>query len=181
MRRSSPWVGVLASAAFVTCFAAAMVLVSRAPADDPEPRHLSETLGLPIPYLGVAAVITAGAILDRPWTWAAAGLGLLPMAFISFAGLGLPLLIPATYLIVRGIRAVDRWPLVSVVLFPLIGFVLAGSFVALFVTQDPVSWANQHGSGTSSDHIAGHEAALSLALTTVALVLTFVPLPRRPA
>lgn len=177
-----PSAGALAAAAFVAGFAAVMVLVSRvAGADDAEPAHLSETFGLPIPYLGVAAVVSAGAVFDRPWAWVAAGIGLLPIAVISFAGLGLPLLVPAIYLVVRGLREIDRWPVVAVVLVPVLGLVLAGSFLALFVSQDPTSWTNAHGTGTSSDHIAGHEAALSLTLATIAILLTLIPLPHAAA
>jgi len=144
---------------------------------DPEPLRPSEPAGLAIPFAGVAAVVIAAARLGRPTGLIAAGAGLVPMTLVSFAGLGLLFVPVAIYLVVAGFRRLEHESWLMSALIPVVGFLLTGSFFALFATEDPISWSSANASGSSSDHITWHEAALSFALATAALALTALPRP----
>ena len=127
------------------------------------------SLGALIAAPGVLALL---ALRDRPVLLLPAGVALVPLAFLSLAGVTLPLLVPAAMLFVaygrRSTDASDR-PLVAftTTVFVFAGLVLAG--VVLFVRQDPRSYVTENGGGSTSDVITVVEALLSL--TTAAATI----------
>jgi hypothetical protein len=134
------------------------------------------------PVLGLAAlgalVAAPGALAllglrGRASLWLPAGLAAFPLAFVSFAGLTLPLLPLAVIFVMAWIRHPDSHAgsvVHSGVVTPLVVVLLLGAAVALFVSDDPASWTTSTGGGSTSDVITNEEALLSLACTTLALV-----------
>jgi len=143
--------------------------------------------------LALAAVLAAPGVLalmgraGRPALLVAAGVMLAPLAFLSFAGVLLPLLIPAVVLMVAGARRLGRdvattpcapvwvtiWALVAV---------LGAAVIALFAHQDPRSWSSATAEGSTSDVITFGESLLSLWLVALALTLGwYLAAPRRGA
>jgi hypothetical protein len=142
--------------------------------------------------LALAAVLAAPGVLAlmgrarRPSLLVVAGVLLMPLAFLSFAGVLLPLLIPAVLLLVAGVRRlgddavagtapsaplwVTIWALVAV---------LGTAVVALFAHQDPRSWSSATAEGSTSDIITFGESLLSLWLVALALTLGwYLAVPR---
>ena len=110
---------------------------------------------------------------DRPWLLTAAGTALVPLSFVSFAGVTFPLVIPAGVFLVYGAKGRSRWrPAgVAVALASATGIVAA--LALLFVHQDPANWQTATSSGSTSDIVTTRESSLSLAV--VALVLALAP------
>jgi hypothetical protein len=101
----------------------------------------------------------------------ACGVALIPRVVLSFSLLFFPLLWPATALIVTAARE-PRCPRHGLVRHLAAGSVLVvlliAPVIALFVTQDPVTYSLDNGSGSTSDTIAIHESVLSLSLSALA-------------
>ena len=112
-------------------------------------------------------------LVDRAALWLPVGLAAFPLAFLSFAGLTLPLLPLAVIFVVAWVRhpGSHRAPVVHLgAVAPLVVILLLGAAVALFVSEDPASWTTATGGGSTSDVITDREALLSLACTVLALV-----------
>jgi hypothetical protein len=130
--------------------------------------------------LALVAVLAAPGVLallgraGRPCLLVVAGVALAPLSFLSFAGVLLPLLIPAGYLIVAGARRLGVGPgpcaPVWVTLWAVF-VVLGAAVVALFAHQDPRSWTSATAEGSTSDVITFGESLLSLWLVALALTL----------
>lgn len=133
------------------------------------------------PLLGFAALgalVAAPGLLallglrDRAGLWLPAGLAAFPLAFLSFAGLTLPLLPLAVIFVVAWVRhpgphAGSR--VHPAVVTPVLVSLLLGAAAALFISDDPASWTTATGGGSTSDVITNGEALLSLTCTTLAL------------
>ena len=98
---------------------------------------------------------------------------LTPLAFLSLAGVLLPLLIPGVLFWWALVTRWDRLPCgllrgaTSVVL--VVALVVSGG-VALFVHEDPRSYETATGGGGTSDVVTGTEALISLGLVASAVV-----------
>jgi hypothetical protein len=123
---------------------------------------------------------------DRPSLLVTAGVALLPVSMISFAGLALPVLIPAVVLLVAGARRSDARPdrpcaptaVTTLVVLTLV--VVAG--LALFAHDDPRSWQHGEVSGSTSDVVTVAESLLSLGLGSLAICAAWylaTPVTRR--
>ena len=139
-------------------------------------------LGAVIAAPGVLALMGLG---DRPQLWLAAGIAALPLAFLSFAGLALPLAPVAlilTYAWARHGVLDGARPLVPPgVLVPLLVLLQLAAAAALFLSDDPASWTTADGGGSTSDVITNGEGTLSLAITTALLVAGWLlSTPRQP-
>jgi hypothetical protein len=119
---------------------------------------------------GVLAVL---ALDERPALLLPAATILVPLSFLSFAGVLLPLLVPAVLLFVAYGRrsAVHRTSALrtaATLAWVLVLLVAAG--VALFVHPDPRSYATRFEQGSTSDVITPVEALVSLGLVAAAIV-----------
>jgi hypothetical protein len=105
--------------------------------------------------LAFAAVVGAPGLLAlsgdrRPGRVLAAGIGLVPVALASSAGVTLPLLVPAIVLAVLAWR--DRPPTIRAGAAALIAVVgLSAAIAALIVHEDPRSWTTFAGRTTIAD------------------------------
>jgi hypothetical protein len=134
--------------------------------------------------VALAAVLAAPGVLallgraGRPSLLVAAGVMLAPLSFLSFAGVLLPLLIPAVLLVVAGARRLGRDTAtgtapcapVWVTIWALV-VVIGAAVLALFAHQDPRSWSSATAEGSTSDVITFGESLLSLWLVALALWL----------
>jgi len=122
------------------------------------------------PFVAAGVLALAGRA-DRPWLLTAAGIALVPMSFVSFAGVALPLLVPAGIFLAHSARAPGRWEpgAVALALAGAVGIVAA--LVLLFVHEDPASWVTATGGGSTSDIVTARESLRSLALLALVLEL----------
>ncbi|MGI8776186.1 MAG: hypothetical protein ACR2LJ_02080 [Acidimicrobiales bacterium] len=122
---------------------------------------------------------------DRSALLLPAAICLIPLSFLSFALVTLPLLIPAGMLLVGyGRRSVNRPPPIGtaggVILAVFVG--LAAAVLVLFAHQDPRSYTTATGGGSSSDVITFAESLPSLVLTGTAMAAGWaLAAPRRRA
>jgi hypothetical protein len=147
-----------------------LAVVASAGASPAEPVLGFVALGTVVAAPGVLALL---GLQDRAGLWLPAGLAALPLAFLSFAGLALPLVPVALVLVVAWTRhpgAHTGSVAHPGVVTPLLVVLLVGAAVVLFVSEDPASWTTATGGGSTSDVITDREALLSLACTTLALV-----------
>ena len=125
----------------------------------------SVALGALLASPGAMALLS---LTSRPALLLPAATLLIPLAFISFAGIALPLLVPAAMLFVaygrRSDRAASRtgWAVLSTLA---VLALLAAAAIALFAHPDPRSYTTPTGGGSTSDVITYTESLLSLALT----------------
>ncbi|HEX2274645.1 MAG TPA: hypothetical protein VHG90_12300 [Acidimicrobiales bacterium] len=123
--------------------------------------------------MAVPGVLALLSLADRPALLLPAGVLLVPLSFVSFAGVTLPLLVPAVMLLVAyGRRSVGcrrayagQAGVCTVVVLVLV----VVAFVALFAHDDPRSWSTATGGGSTSDVITVAESAVSLALSAAAV------------
>ncbi len=141
--------------------------------------------------LALGAIVAAPGLLallalrERPALLLPAAIALIPLSFLSFALVTLPLLLPAGMLFVGyGRRSADRpSPLgtaggTTVAVFVM----LAAAIVVLFVHQDPRTYTTETGGGSTSDVITFAESLSSLVLTAAAIAAGWaLAAPRRPA
>lgn len=139
---------------------------------------VEQNLEAAVASLAFAAVVAAPGVLallalaDRPVLLLPAGIMLVPLSFLSFAGVTLPLLVPAVMLFTAYGRRSAALPsrrgqssvttLVTVVLLLVAGLVL-------FVHQDPRSYTTPTSGGSVSDVVTYAESATSLAVVAVAV------------
>ena len=98
---------------------------------------------------------------------------LVPVSFLSFAGILLPLLAPAVLLCVAyGRRSALRpgRPVRTAATLAWVQVLLVAAVAALLVHQDPRSYATAVEQGSTSDIVTVAEALVSLALVGTALV-----------
>jgi hypothetical protein len=142
----------------------------------------SLALGAAVAAPGVLAVL---ALDSRPALLLPAAIVLVPLSFLSFALVTLPLLIPAGMLLVGyGRRSVGQPPPVgsAVGTCAAVLLTLAAAVVVLFVHQDPRSYTTATGGGSTSDVITFAESLFSLALTAAAVAVAWaLSAPRRDA
>jgi hypothetical protein len=127
------------------------------------------------PYAAAAYLALVGR-RDRPWLVAAAGTVLIPLSFVSFAGVTLPFLVAAAVFLRQGLGGPRRWRPAGVVTAFVAVLALVASVVLLFVHQDPATWETATGGGSTSDIVTTRESLRSLLVVTGAVGLaTFVP------
>lgn len=118
---------------------------------------------------GVAALL---ALVDRPALLLPAGVVLIPLSALSFAGATLPLLIPAIMLFVAYGRRSAAQPVgagrATLTTVAVLGLLVAAT-VALFVHQDPRTFSTANGSGGVSNVVSIEESLTSLSLTGAAV------------
>jgi hypothetical protein len=126
-------------------------------------------------FAAVIAVPGALALLslaDRPALLLPAGILLIPLSVVSFAGVTLPLLIPAVMLLVAyGRRSPGRgaYPGQAGVCALVVLVLVVAAFLALFAHDDPRSYSTATGGGSTSDVVTMAEAMVSLALSATAV------------
>ena len=175
-----PEIGLAGSAPFIRAVAAFLVLaglglaairfVGGSPAEDGFEGALgSLALGAPVMATGALALL---ALRERAVLMLPAVVVLVPMSFLSFALVTLPLLVPAVMLAI-GYRRRSRvesmsGPQAAVTLWVVVLFLIA-AVGALLVHQDPREYTTPTSSGGTSDIITTVEALISLALTATGL------------
>lgn len=177
---TAPRAGWASSPAFVRSVAAFLVLAGlglaairfagASPADDGVEGALgSLALGAPVAATGVLALLAAR---DRAILLLPAAVVLVPMSFLSFALVTLPLLIPSALLFIAHRRRASVEPISTgraILTLGVVAVLLIGAIAALFVHQDPRAYTTATGGGSTSDVITAVEAAISLALTAGAV------------
>jgi hypothetical protein len=158
------------------CIGAAGVTVvvirflARSPAETGAEAWLgSLALGGVVAAPGILAVL---ALWDRPALLLPAATVLVPVSFLSFAGILLPLLVPAALLFIAYGRRSARWPgrrLRTAATLAWVQVLLVAAVAALLVHQDPRSYATDLEQGSTSDVVTVAEAVVSLALVGAAL------------
>ena len=150
----------------------ALLLVNQ---DDPVDRG-TKILGA----LALGAITSLPGILAmlarrRPVLYLCAGIVGLPLAFISFGGVTLPLLLPAGMALVGyGRRAADSVPRLSAPVTAMMALVLGiGAFVVLIGHDDPRCSATTNGTTCTSDVVTSLESGASLAITSIAIAVTW--------
>ncbi|MEO8693931.1 MAG: hypothetical protein ABI658_10475 [Acidimicrobiales bacterium] len=140
-----------------------------------DPEGWFESAGLGAPFIGAGLLGLLGVRLSCPCYCAAAGLALWPMCLISVVGF--PLLIPATVLMVVGVR--NDLPSRELAIAAMTALVLAATTWYVVLHQDPASWTTKTGSGSSSNVITTFEATLSVSVVTMVLIVCSLLPPRR--
>lgn len=114
----------------------------------------------------------------RPGLYLPAAVVLVPLSFISFALVTLPLLIPAWLLARSAARALSRRDLIRAVAATVaVLAVLFAALLALFVHQDPREWTEGSTTWGTSDVTTPIEALASTALTAAAIGLGYAIAP----
>lgn len=172
--------GVAGSRAFVSAVGALVVAgagvlgLLRLFGEAPELRGLEAAsgalaLGTVMAVPGVLALLS---LAERPALLLPAGVLLIPLSFVSFAGATLPLLIPAVMLLVaygRRSSGPGAYPgQAAVCVVVVVGLVVA-AFLVLFANDDPRQYSTPTGGGGTSDVITVAEASISLALSATAV------------
>ena len=131
----------------------------------------SLALGAVIAAAGVLAILS---LQDRPALLVPAAIVLVPLSFISFALVTLPLLVPAVMMFIAYNRRSRTCPpprTATPITVISVFFLLVGAFAMLFAHQDPRSYVDGQVSGSVSDVITFAESIPSLLLTTLAIAL----------
>lgn len=126
-------------------------------------------LGTVVAVPGMLALL---GLADRPALLLPAATVLVPLSFLSFAGVTLPLLIPAVMLFLaygRRSSALSASPGRAALTTASVLALLVAAVVALFFHQDPRSYSTANGGGSTSDVITVIESLISLALATAAI------------
>jgi hypothetical protein len=160
----------VASATFVALASAGLAVLRYfgGSPDDPEGALAACSFGAP--FAAVALLAVVGTRGRRPWLLVAAGVALYPMSFISFAGVALPLLVPAGVFVWHGVSATRPWPVAGFAAGAVAALGTVAALVVLLVHPDPASWYTATGGGSTSDVITTTEAVASLAVLAGAVV-----------
>lgn len=179
-RQEIPEVGLAGWEPFIRALAAFLVLaglglaairfMGASPVKDGVEGALgSLALGAPVMATGVLALL---ALRDRAVLLLPAAVVLVPMSFLSFALVTLPLIIPAVMLSI-GYRRRSRSESMSgaraAVTLWVVVLLLIAAVGALLVHQDPREYTTRTSSGSTSDIITTVEALVSLTLTATSL------------
>lgn len=166
--------GFVAMIGVLVVLAGAALAVVRFVGGTPAERGLEGAMGA----LALGTVVAAPGVLallglaDRPALLLPAAIVLVPLSFLSFAGVTLPLLIPAVMLFVaygRRSSTQPARPLLAALASASVLVLLVAAVVALFLHEDPRSYTTAHGGGSTSDVITASESLVSLALATAAI------------
>lgn len=138
------------------------------------PLRTFETVVVAIAFgavIGAPGLLALLALDDRPALLLPAAIVLVPLSFLSFALVTLPLLVPAVLFVRACARATPASATrqtaattVSVVLL------LVAALLALFAHDDPRHYMTATTSGGTSDVVSYAEAAVSLTCTTLAVL-----------
>lgn len=167
---------------FVIAAGAALVLVrffgEAQPGRNLETAVGAVAFGAVIATPGVLALL---ALHDRPALLLPAVLLLIPLSFISFALVTLPLLIPAFLLFRTYARvAVSGTGLRTAATTAVVLLFLVAAFIALFAREDPREFVRESATFGTSDIVTYAEAASSLVLASAALAVGWRIAPRCP-
>lgn len=124
-------------------------------------------------FVAVPGILVLLGLHDRPALLLPAAAALVPLSFLSFAGVTLPLLIPAAMLFVAYGRRTSGRPAPPGTAALTTTFVLAllvAAVAALLSHPDPRSYSTGDGSGSTSDVITGVESLVALVLAAAAVV-----------
>lgn len=147
----------------------ALLIANRSDAADELSRVLAVlALGLLYTLPGVLSLLGR----RRPALYLAAGVLGVPLSFSSFAGVTLPLLLPAGMaLVAYGRRSADVMPRVAapVIAMLAIAFGLGSFYVTFLRHEDPRCRAIENGTTCSSDVVTSSEALAGLGLTGLAV------------
>lgn len=139
----------------------------------------SVALAAVVAFPGALALL---GVSGRPALLLPAGMVLVPLAFLSFAGVTLPLLVPAVMLLVaygRRSRPSSRTgPPLFIAAVVVVLFLAAA--IALFAHQDPREYSTPTVSGSTSDVISVAESLTSMALLTAGLAIAWSHADRVP-
>jgi hypothetical protein len=137
-----------------------------------------------VALLGAPGLLILLGLHGRPALLLPAAVTLVPLAFLSFAGVLLPLLIPAGIVFVayrRRSALAPRPKAPAAVTTLLVVGLLVGAITLLFIHPDPRSYATANGSWGTSDVVTGVEAVGIIGLVAMALGLGWMLAePRRP-
>lgn len=166
--------GFVATVGALVVTGGAVLALVRFSGDDPFLQGLEAAAGA----LALGAVIAAPGALgllslaDRPALLLPAGVLLIPLSFVSFAGVTLPLLVPAVMLLVAyGRRSSGQvaYPGQAAVCVVVAVVLVVAAFLALFAHDDPRRYSSATEGGSTSDVVTLTEASISLALTATAV------------
>jgi hypothetical protein len=140
--------------------------------------------------LALGAVVAAPGVLvllarrDRPVLLLPAAIILFPVSFLSFAGILLPLLIPAGLLVAAHARRSASHPLetwrTGLVALAVVALLIAAA-ISLFVHEDPRNYTTPTESGGTSDVITPLETLICFAFVTTAIAIGWLATaPKRP-
>jgi hypothetical protein len=140
--------------------------------------------------LALGAVVAAPGVLvllalrDRPVLLLPAAIVLVPLSFLSFAGILLPLLVVAGLLVAAYARRSASHPLeasrTGLVALAVVGFLIAAP-ISLFVHLDPRQYTTPTESGGTSDVITPLETLICFAFIAAAIVTGWLATaPDRP-
>jgi hypothetical protein len=149
------------------------------------PERGAEGVFVAVVFAGVLALPGLVALIGlrrRPMVVIAAGALLLPLSFLSFALVTLPLLLPALLLMVAGARfdrslgsgSAGREILAGACV---VGFGIA-ALVGLYATQDPTEWSTAREQGSTSDIITTREGLTGAGFLAAALLAPLLVPPR---
>jgi hypothetical protein len=170
-RRRSGWLVPL-TAGLVIAAGIALALVrffgEVPPGRNPESAVGAAAFGLVIAAPGILAWLS---VHDRPVLLLPAAVLLVPLSFLSFALVTLPLLLPAVLLIRAYGRAPGTTEARDVATTMGVLVLLAAALVVLFRHDDPREYSSATATYSTSDVITYSEASLSLGLTALATSL----------
>jgi hypothetical protein len=138
------------------------------PGRNPESALGAAAFGSVIAAPGILAWLSA---YDRPVLLMPAAVMLVPLSFLSFALVTLPLLLPAMLLIRAYGRAAGTTEARDVATAMGVLVLLFAALVVLFRHDDPREYSSATAAYSTSDVITYSEASLSLGLTTLATSL----------
>jgi len=144
-----------------------LMLVHNYAGSDGGPEGWFAAVGFGAPFVGAGLLAVIGARGDNPALCIAVGIALWPMSVVSIVLV--PLLAPATIMIAAG--AVSRPRAHSLWLAEPLGAALVVVFGYLVLHKDPVSWTTPGHIRFSSNIVTTFEASLSLATTSLVLVV----------
>jgi hypothetical protein len=161
----------------------ALGIVAGVGASPADPVPGSVALGAVVAAPGLLALL---GLRRRAVLWLPAAMAAVPLAFLSFAGLTLPLLALAVVLVVVWIRHPGThagFLIHPVVVTAVVVVLLFAAALALFVHEDPASWTTTSDgvvtTGGTSDIVTNQEALISLGCTALALAVGWTLTLRR--
>lgn len=143
-------------------------IVATAGREPVDPLLGSLALGAVVAGPGLVALL---GLRQRAALWLPAGIAAMPLAFLSFAGVTLPLFPAGIVLVATWARSEPPTakPAKAIVTTATVVVLLIAAAVALFISDDPASWTTPTESGETSDIVTNGEAMLSLTSLAMAL------------
>lgn len=168
--------GAVVAAGFVASWSVLLIVIHLMGSSEGTPHRLYASVAFGAPSLSIGLAVLAAEVRRTPWTVAAAGVALIPMGLGIFSLVGLPLVVPGSFLTWRGFVELESWPrtapITAVALFAL----ALGAIGALVLHDDPATWQTSGATHYSSDIVTATEATISLGLSAlVVAVATIAP------